>query len=167
MKVGLVTSWGTPCGIAVEDVPRIEQDLRRLSTGCWEWCGPVQPKTGYGIYYTLACRLKRAHKVVWQLVRGPVPPGCVLDHQCENKRCCNPAHLEAVTNRVNTLRGTSPPAVNARKTHCKRGHRLTGANVKLKRGPYGVLRMCVPCARVYRHQRYLTHDKPKQAQRIA
>jgi hypothetical protein len=40
-----------------------------------------------------------------------------------------PGHLEPVTHKVNTLRGTAPTAVNAAKTHCLRGHALEGDNL--------------------------------------
>jgi hypothetical protein len=32
-------------------------------------------------------------------------PDCVSDASCPHRRCVNPKHLEAVTHRVNTLRG--------------------------------------------------------------
>jgi hypothetical protein len=40
----------------------------------------------------------------------------------------NPDHLEVVTGAVNNARSNSPSAVNARKTHCNRGHEFTSEN---------------------------------------
>jgi hypothetical protein len=69
-----------------------------------------------------------------------------LDHLCRNKACVNPAHLEPVTNRENVLRGVGLSAENARKTHCKRGHPLSGDNVVVSKG--GRKRRCVACERL-------------------
>jgi len=68
------------------------------------------------------------HRIAYEFALGPIPDGLTLDHLCRNTICCNPAHLEPVTLRVNTLRGTSPIADNARKTHCKNGHPFDEAN---------------------------------------
>jgi hypothetical protein len=46
----------------------------------------------------------------------------------------NPEHLEVVTCRENVLRGNGHAAVNARKTHCNRGHELTGSNLLIDVG---------------------------------
>jgi hypothetical protein len=69
-----------------------------------------------------------AHRLAYQLLVGPIPEGLVIDHLCRNPPCQNPAHMECVTHRENTLRGASPHAMNARKTHCKRGHEFTFQN---------------------------------------
>lgn len=45
-----------------------------------------------------------------------------VDHLCRNTSCVNPAHLEAVTNKENTLRGLTVTAINAQKTACAAGH---------------------------------------------
>lgn len=67
-----------------------------------------------------------AHRIVYREVVGPIPAGLVLDHVkargCTWRDCINPAHLEPVTNRVNTLRGESFAAVNAAKEACDHGH---------------------------------------------
>lgn len=48
----------------------------------------------------------RAHKWLYEQLIGPVPKGLELDHKCRNKLCCNPDHLELVTHRENTARGS-------------------------------------------------------------
>lgn len=70
-----------------------------------------------------------AHRVAWEKVHGPIPPGMQIDHLCRNRACVNVEHLEMVINRVNTLRGAGPTAINARKTKCKNGHPLEGKNI--------------------------------------
>lgn len=90
---------------------------------CWEWLG-YRSSEGYGVI-TMARKQRLAHRLSYEFNIGPIPDGLDLDHLCRNRGCVNPAHLEPVTPRVNNLRGTSPAAANAKKTHCKRGHEFT------------------------------------------
>jgi hypothetical protein len=46
----------------------------------------------------------RAHRVMYSIMRGDIPAGLVLDHLCENKRCCYHRHLQAVSNAENLRR---------------------------------------------------------------
>lgn len=88
---------------------------------CWLWKASTTT-LGYG-QVQFEGRLRRAHRVVFETLVGPIPPGLQLDHLCRNPGCVNPAHLEPVTPRENTLRGLAPSAVNSRKIHCPQGHR--------------------------------------------
>lgn len=81
--------------------------------------------------------------VTFEMMRGGIPEGLTLDHLCRVRRCVNPSHLEPVTNRENILRGNGATAINARKTHCKRGHSLENAYVsRNERRTYRVCRVC-------------------------
>ena len=116
---------------------------------CWRWA--MNPKGRYGQFSVGKQKGLLAHRVAYELFNGPIPAGLTVDHLCRNTRCVNPAHLEAVTQRVNTLRGTGPIAVNAAKTVCDHGHELTEANTYLdKRGA----RCCRPCQRAKDRSRY-------------
>lgn len=95
--------------------------------GCWQWRGYCHP-TGYGRFSRGKKEYWQAHRFSYELLIGPIPEGLTLDHLCRNRGCVNPAHLEAVTIQVNLARGTSPSALNARKTHCKFGHEFTPEN---------------------------------------
>jgi hypothetical protein len=120
---------------------------------CWLWTGPALP-TGYG-RTGVTGRGKYAHRVVYEAVKGRIPDGLTVDHLCGRPACVNPDHLEAVTLRENILRGTGPAARNARKTHCRNGHPLTGDNVKVYTKPNHSQpgRYCRMCQRM-NEQRY-------------
>ena len=129
------------------------------ATGCWLWTGSNQGRQGYGIYKVAVGdqRWVMAHRFCYEFIIGPIPQGLVLDHGCLTEPCVNPFHVQAVTSRINTLRGNSPPAVNARKIFCKRGHLLVGGNLYRKVRNGWPVRECRTCnrllARRYRAKR--------------
>jgi hypothetical protein len=94
--------------------------------GCWQWVGVINNR-GYGFFYWQRKR-RQAHKFVLDTL-GLSQPGLVTDHLCRNRACCNPAHLEVVTNRENLARS---PFFNGRKTHCPRGHAFSEENTMLR-----------------------------------
>lgn len=112
-----------------------ELRLRRMrvtnlyQTACILWGGPTV--TTHKITYgrLRGHKVVLAHRVVYENKYGAIPAGLTIDHLCRNGLCVNSNHLEAVTNKVNILRGYGAPAVNARKTHCNRGHKLTKENI--------------------------------------
>ncbi len=129
--------------------------LRRpMKTRCWQWTGATQ--RGYGSIHVGTSRkdkkMRQVHVVVWEILVGPIPAGLTLDHLCRNRACVRPSHLQPVTNKVNVLRGRGLTAVNARKTHCKRGHEFTPENTRVNRGSavngYGPFRSCRTCEKL-------------------
>ena len=95
-------------------------------TECWQWKGGTTGR-GYGSFWDGA-RYTGAHRIAYSFAKGPIPEGLQIDHLCRNKLCVNPAHLEAVTQKVNVLRGIGITAQNAKKTHCVNGHEFTKKN---------------------------------------
>jgi hypothetical protein len=72
------------------------------SDGCWTWLGT---HTGPGYAQTTEGGRKiGVHRVVYELLIGPIPPGLELDHLCRNRACINPEHLEPVTHSENMRR---------------------------------------------------------------
>lgn len=106
----------------VAENARLRAEVER---GCWMWSGPRHGE-GYG----KTGKNGLAHRVVYEALVGPIPDGMQLDHLCRNTGCVRPDHLEPVTRKENILRGESPHAKNARKTHCPKGHPLDGTERK-------------------------------------
>jgi hypothetical protein len=66
-----------------------------ISNECWIWQLCIG-KNGYGF-----CKGSTAHKRSYEDHIGDVPNGLVLRHTCNNKSCCNPAHLVLGSQRDN------------------------------------------------------------------
>ena len=43
-----------------------------------------------------------AHRYAYEISKGPIPPGMVVMHSCDEMRCVNPAHLSLGTPKDNT-----------------------------------------------------------------
>lgn len=88
---------------------------------CWPWTGFVSA-AGYGMVMVLVGdkRLpRRAHRIAFELTRGPIGDGLELDHLCRTTNCSNPTHTEPVTDSENRRREM---ADRPRKTECPKGH---------------------------------------------
>ena len=96
------------------------------NSGCWFWNSAALP-SGYGqVWYR--GRRRNAHRASYEFFKGPVPSGMEVHHICNVRACVNPAHLRAVTHRENVRQSSAVMGVNARKTHCKRGHAFDESN---------------------------------------
>lgn len=103
------------------------RDVLMGGPGCWE---AQNAHAGHGYHKTnFNGRIYYLHRLSWELLNGPIPNGLVIDHLCRNRACVRPSHMEVVTQEVNKARGVSPPARNAKKTHCLNGHPLSGDNL--------------------------------------
>jgi hypothetical protein len=107
--------------------------IRFADNGCWIWTGILS--NGYGIAY-LRKRMWAVHRLFFVMFRGHIPEGYVVHHRCNCPSCCNPFHLDAVTQGDN-VRSADMPAgpthYKASLTHCSHGHPLSGQPLCLLR----------------------------------
>lgn len=128
-------------------------------TGCWLWIGHINKITGYGQFWD-GEKVVGAHQFSFSTFKGPLPPKHEPDHLCRTRRCGNPAHLEAVTRRINLLRGTTIPARKAAQTHCLHGHLLSGKNLyRVKNGT----RQCRTCKRA-KYRAWVKQNRSRRRQ---
>lgn len=112
---------------------------RRGDAECWPWLAGFNGN-GYGRVY-IEGQMFYAHRVSYELFRGEIPAGLVIDHLCKNRACTNPAHLEVVTQGENARRGST-------KEMCIRGHPLKDAPIVQEK------RRCAECERFRKRIHY-------------
>ena len=97
-----------------------EKVLKRGPDECRPWQGANKGPDDYGLM-RIDGKLIYAHRVALVIAtRKEIAVGKVVDHTCMNKRCCNPAHLQVISQTKNVTR--YHVKVNP-KTICPRGHK--------------------------------------------
>jgi len=128
-----------------------EKDLNRLwskvvkgpgENDCWGWTD-VLSEDGYAYLGVDGRKGGKflVHRLLYELVIGPIPDGKELDHLCRNRWCVRPDHQEPVTRQVHVSRGQTIAARNAAVTHCPRGHPYDIFNTYMNHGS----RQCRKC----------------------
>jgi hypothetical protein len=120
-------------------------------SGCWIWTAGCNGD-GYGCIYDLDGRACSAHRVAWELFSGPIPEGIEVLHHCDNRPCVNWQHLFLGTQLDNIVdmvskgrqrsNGQKISMTRRAKTHCKRGHELSGYNLITAKDGHRNCRTC-------------------------
>jgi len=97
------------------------------SGDCWLWTA-ARWDTGYG-QFMVGGKLRGAHRVSYELAKGPIPAGMLVCHTCDNPRCVRPSHLW-----LGTVRDNAQDA--ARKGRTASGDR-NGKRLHPERYPHG------------------------------
>ena len=101
---------------------------------CWPWTGS-RTRGGYA-QVGYAGRVSYVHRLANTLAIGEIPDGLQLDHVrvrgCADTACCNPRHLEPVTQRENLHR-----AMCCTEDTCRNGHPRTPEHGKYRRNGRG------------------------------
>jgi hypothetical protein len=109
-------------------------------------------------------RLIAVHRERWEQANGPIPPGRLIMHTCDNPGCINIEHLRLGTPRDNMIDKVSKGRDhNSVKTHCPNGHPYD-IQVTLQSGPRvgAKYRACKECTNLRRRQRYATDPEYRQ-----
>jgi hypothetical protein len=106
-KVHLVSELPEPYPRTVEPYVALWKTPQNWPDDCVEWEG--RTKNGYGIARFASKKPRQidlmSHRVAYLIAHGKIEPGLVVHHQCNNRLCVNPKHLEAMDRSKNATLG--------------------------------------------------------------
>lgn len=146
-------------------IERFNNKILFHEDGCWYYTGRLD-SDGYGMFWFID-ETRRAHRVSYELLVGPIPEGYALDHICHDpalclggnlcphRKCVNPDHLMPVLFGENTSTGRrvtklTPDGLAARRAHrltqseyCVNGHLYTPETTKPRSNGGRLCRICL------------------------
>jgi len=93
---------------------RFWEKVEKIENGCWLWTAATDQK-GYGMIGIGATKTYRAHRISYEMVKGKIPDGLQMRHQCHTPACVNPDHLLVGT----ALQNTQDSIKAGRRWYCK------------------------------------------------
>lgn len=96
-EIGAILTMGDNRYITPISVRYLKRAIQAGPDECWGWTGSTD-QSGYGMLAITPLpksgrKMIRAHRVAWEVFRGPIPEGACVLHRCDNPICTNPAHL--------------------------------------------------------------------------
>lgn len=135
-----------------------------ITSGCWGWRGEHM-RNGY-------CAMRNrpkgrsflVHRLTYEELIGPIPPGLHIDHLCRERSCVNPFHCEPTSCSENIKRGL----LGVPHKTCRNGHPLDTENTYVRQSTGDRrCRICQSAAEARRPKRVYKNRYIKKADRAA